>query len=324
MRILISSASRKVNLVRAFRDALAREGGGAVLAADASPHAPALYFADERRIVPSIGSPEFIPEMLRLCAEAGVRLVVPTADEELPLYAEHRDAFEACGAAVMVSPIEAVRLCQDKRRFADFCLARGFAVPRILEPSALRDPSDFPVFLRPCRGRGSNGAVRADSRADLETELRRHPGALVQKYVSAAEYTVDLFADFDGRVLSAVPRERIRVFGGESFVGMTRRDPALIGEAVRLAEALGLWGHVTIQCFLDGEAVKFIEVNPRFGGGASLGFAAGAPTPLWLVKLLKGERLEPRLGDFRDRYLMLRYTEDLFLSEEDVQERWGE
>jgi hypothetical protein len=58
--------------------------------------------------------------------------------------------------------------------------------------------------------------------------------------------------------------------------------------------------------------VKFIEVNPRFGGGAHLGFAAGAPTPLFLVKLLKGEILKPRIGKFKDNYFMLRYTEDMF------------
>jgi carbamoyl-phosphate synthase large subunit len=142
--------------------------------------------------------------------------------------------------------------------------------------------------------------------------LKQVPEAIIQEFIKAPEYTIDLFSDFSGKVISVIPRERIQTFGGESFVGKTVSSSVLFREAARLATKLGLIGHNTIQCFLENDAVKFIEVNPRFGGGAHLGFAAGAPTPLFLVKLLKGEILKPRIGKFKDNYLMLRYTEDMF------------
>ena len=87
---------------------------------------------------------------------------------------------------------------------------------------------------------------------------------------------------------------------------------------MRLATALKLTGHNTIQCFLVGHTVKFIEVNPRFGGAASLGFAAGISTPALLVKLLKGEHVEPRIGAFKDNYFMLRYTDEIFMERKSV------
>jgi carbamoyl-phosphate synthase large subunit len=139
------------------------------------------------------------------------------------------------------------------------------------------------------------------------------PDAIIQEFVQADEYTVDLFADFSARVISAVPRERTYTFGGESFVSRTCQNPTLIQESIRLATKLKLIGHNTIQCFYQNGMVKFIEVNPRFGGAASPGFSAGAFTPVFLLKLLNGETVEPRIGKFKADHIMLRYTEDLFL-----------
>lgn len=321
MNVLITSASRKVSLVRAFQEALSHEGGGKVVAVDTSPLSPALYFADEYYLVPPSHKPDFLAVMLRLCRQLGINLLIPTRDEELPFFAEHKQEFADLGCVVMVADPIVVRTCQDKKLFIEFCQENGFVTPRSYE---LEDPSvqiEFPLFIKPRHGKSGHHTIRVDSREDLELALGRVPDAIVQEFVQAPEYTVDLFADFPGNVISVVPRERIRIVGGESFVGKTTYNPKLIKEAARLARALGLVGHNTIQCFLDGDAVKFIEVNPRFGGGASLGFAAGAPTPLFLIKLLKGEFLSPLLGEFKDNYFMLRYTQDLFLDSEALTNR---
>lgn len=321
MNILITSVSRKVSLVRAFQQALAQEGGGKVIAVDTSPLAPALHFADDYYLVPPSRKPEFLEAMLRLCKQLDIKLLIPTRDEELPFFTEHKARFADIGSLVMVPEPATVRTCQDKKLFIKFCQESGFATPKSYEKENLPTDIEFPLFIKPQRGKGGRQTVRVNSKAELELVLKHVPDAIVQEFVEASEYTIDLFADFSGQVISVVPRERIRIIGGESFVGKTSRNPALIREAVRLGKELQLIGHNTIQCFLDNGTVKFIEVNPRFGGGAHLGFAAGAPTPLFLVKLLRGENLEPRIGEFKDGFIMLRYTEDLFLDSTSLLDR---
>lgn len=321
MNILITSASRKVSLIRAFQQALAQEGGGKVIAVDASPLAPSLYLADEHYLVPPSHKPEFLAIMLRLCAQLNIKLLIPTRDEELPFFAEHKEKFADVGTFVMVSDPTIVRICQDKKLFIKFCQENGFATPKSYQSVDLAVSIEFPLFVKPQHGKGGRQAIRVNSKEELELILKQIPDAIFQEFVRAPEYTIDLFADFSGRVISVVPRERIHIFGGESFVSKTSKNPALIQEAIQLATKLGLIGHNTIQCFLDDNIVKFMEVNPRFGGAAHLGFAAGAPTPLFLVKLLKGETLEPRIGEFKDNYVMLRYTEDLFLDAESLTNR---
>ncbi len=311
MRVLVTSASRKVGLVRAFRDALSAEGGGAVLAADASPLSAALYVADGHVLLPRSTHPEFLDFLVDYCRREAVRLVVPTRDEELPIFAAHRERFTEVGTVMLVPSPEVVRVCQDKAAFLDACEAAGLATPRRVDFSipGLR----FPLFVKPRFGKGSRLTFRADDARDLDLALGKVPDPIVQELVEAPEFTIDLFADLDGRVLSVVPRERMLVLGGESFISRTVKSVPLIEAAIRLARELGLTGHNTIQCFLDGARIPFIEVNPRFGGAAALSFAAGAPSPRFLVRLLQGKTVARAVDDFRDGLVMLRYTEDLFL-----------
>lgn len=313
MNILITSVSRKVSLVKSFKDALAREGGGKVIAVDVTAYASGLYIADEHYLVPLSIEPMFIDTMLDLCKTCRVDLLIPTRDEELPLFAEYKDKFQALGTTVMVSGLQSIQICCDKKLFQEFCRDHGFVTPRCFEDPSLIGDDDFPLFVKPRFGKGGAGSGRIDTREELESSLRKEPDIIVQTYIHSREYTVDTFCDFSGTVISVVPRERLWVWAGESFTGKTYKNVAIMAETARLATKLDLIGHNTIQCFFDGEDVRFIEVNPRFGGGAALGFAAGAPTPLFLVQVMKGRTLAPCIGEFKDNLLMLRYTDDLFL-----------
>lgn len=318
MNILITSASRKTWLVKAFQKALSQEASGKVIAVDTSPLSPALYCADEHYLVPASDNAEFLKIMLDLCKQLRIKLLVPTRDEELLFFAVNKIRFEEVGTFVMVSDTATIKMCQDKKLFIDFCRKHRFYTPQCYEIETIQNDSKFPLFIKPCRGKGSKQAFRVDSKQELLAIFSSLAEPIIQEFIQAPEYTIDLFADFSGNVISIVPRQRIYVYGGESFISKTIKHELLINESIRLANALRLTGHNTIQCFLDKGIVKFIEINPRFGGAANLSFAAGVSTPIFMIKLLKGENLKPVIGEFKDNYFMLRYTEDIFLEEEEL------
>lgn len=317
--VLITSASRKVLLVRAFRSALAAVGSGKVIAADVSPLAAALYEADAARLVPHSDDASFIEALLALCERDRVGLVVPTRDEELPVLARARDRFAAAGTVVLVSAPQAVETCQDKLRFVAAVRDAGLNAPALYEDPAT---ARLPAFVKPRRGKGGRGAVKATSQAELTAALAALGGdALIQEVVDGPEFTVDVFLDLAGRPISCVPRERIATLAGESVVGRTVRDPELAAATVRLCAAIGLVGHVTVQAFRSPDRITFIEINPRYGGAANLGFEAGARTPEYAVRLARGGHLEPRLDDYEAGLIMLRFASDLFLREEGLAAR---
>ncbi len=312
LNVLITSASRKVSLIKAFQKALILEDSGKVIAVDANSRSAALLFADDSFVAPRGLGNEFFEFILNLCIKEEIGLVVPTRDEELPVFAQKRELFESIGIAVMVPSQNTVINCQDKAKFARFCVKNYFSVPAIL--AADRIPH-FPVFVRARRGKGSMSSFKCLNRPELDLLNGRFHQPLIQEYIDADEYTVDLYFTLSGIPISAVPRLRISTFGGESFIGRTSLHWPIIEESIRLGVELKLRGHNTVQCFDHDGRVKFIEVNPRFGGGANLGFAAGVLTPSYLIGEILGKTVKPGVGKFTSDLTMLRYTEDRFVME---------
>jgi FMN phosphatase YigB (HAD superfamily) len=142
--------------------------------------------------------------------------------------------------------------------------------------------------------------------------------AIIQEVVRAPELTVDAFFDLEGCAITCVPRERVAVVAGESVISRTVADPDLAASAIRLAAAVGLVGHVTIQAFRTPDAILFIEINPRYGGAANLGFEAGARTPELAIRLARGETLEPQLDAFEPDLVMLRSGADRFIRAREI------
>ncbi len=313
INILITSASRKVSLVKAFKSALKKEGGGKVIAGDSSPFSAAFFGADAYCILPKISEKSFLKKFIAICKKNRISLVVPTRDEELPVYARYFQNLKENGITVMVASEKTIEICADKEKFFNFCAKNNFCHPKFYKNNEAGD-LNFPLFVNDRFGSGGKSAFKVDNQKELKLRIGaiRHP--VISEFISAKEYTVDLFADFNGRIISIVPRERTRVFCGESFVGITCKNKKIIDESKRLAEKLGLVGHNTIQSFFDGKKVIFIEVNPRFGGGASLGIAAGADTPRYLLKILKNKKLSGKIGKFKEGLVMLRYTDDFFVN----------
>jgi carbamoyl-phosphate synthase large subunit len=310
--VLVTSASRKVLLVRAFKEALAARGSGRVLAADIDPTAAALYAADGRRLLPRSDDPAFADTVRALCESERVGLVVPTRDEELPVLAGVRDELAAEGTLVLVSAPGAVETCQDKARFVAAVAAAGLDAPATY---ADLEAVEFPAFAKPRRGKAGAGAARVADAAALRALVSgREQAYLVQELIEAPEYTIDVFIDLAGTPISCVPRERVRVIDGESVVSRTIRDPGLCEATLRLCSAIGLIGHLTVQAFRSPERIAFIEVNPRYGGAANLGFRAGAFTPAFAVALARGEAVAPQLEAYVPDLVMLRHSDDIFVT----------
>jgi carbamoyl-phosphate synthase large subunit len=313
MNVLILSAAAKVLLVRAFGEAC-HPRGGRVLAADLGPDNAALFEADDALILPASDAPEFPEALAKVCLERRIRLVVPTRDAELAVLAAARDQIAAAGAVVLVPSPAAVELCQDKRRFANFCAAEGLATPRTYAPG--EPPARFPVFVRPVRGAGGRGARVVADPADL----RRDEDVLVQDIETDPEFSVDVLCDLAGRPLQAVARRRLAVRDGEAVKSRVESVPDLEAQAMALCGALGLVGHNLVQAFYSPkEGPRFIEVNPRFGGASNLSIRAGLASPERILQMLEGraeEAAAPRA--IAHGLTLLRHAEDRFVSQAEL------
>lgn len=315
MNILITAASRRVPLIRAFGQALERRGLlGSVITTDMNALSPGLYFGDRRYLVPLTTDHRYIPIIRSICFKERVNLLIPTIDDELPLFGKHAEKFLATGIRVAVSSESTGTICNDKYQTWRFLTDKGLPAARTWLPGEI-DPSQaqYPLFLKPRAGRGSVGAYRVTNRRELEFFSGYVPDPVVQEFLTGREFTIDVLCDFDGRIVSVVPRERLVIRSGVSDRGRTRNSPELIDLAVRTAGALGIRGPANIQVMVDGSRATIFEVNPRFSGGIPLTLAAGADFPGWLIDMRLGTRVEASLGNFTDGLVMACYESAVFL-----------
>jgi carbamoyl-phosphate synthase large subunit len=306
--VLFTCAGQRVDIVDAFRRA-----GAHTVAADANPLAPALYRADAYEVVPRVEHKDYVPSLARLVAEHDVKMVVPLTDLDQGVLARARDLL---GALVLLPDAGTVERLADKYLAHVLFDESGIPSPRTWLPGEVPDDAEYPLLVKARFGFGSRHIYRAADERQLDFFVGYTPvESIVQTCLAGEEFSIDVFCDLEGRCLNAIPRTMIESKGGESIKGMTIRDEALIELARDVAEKLQLVGPANIQCFREADGRQLVtDINPRFGGGFPLPLAAGGRYPELALALARGERPEPRVGDFREGIVMTRFFSDFSLT----------
>jgi len=307
--VLFTSVGQRVDIVKAFRAA-----GAGTLGVDADPLAPALYHSDARVIVPRIADPAYVPTLAALRDEHDVRLVVPLNDLDFPVLARERERLSP--ALVLLPEVAASARMSDKLEAHRFFVEQGIPSPRSWAPEDVPDDVRYPVLVKARQGFGSRNIHRAATPAELAFFLEyTDVASFVQEVCLGEEFSIDVFCDMDARCLNAIPRTMLLSKGGESIKGVSIKDQELIEHGARVAEAVGVKGPANIQCFREpGGSLPITDVNTRFGGGFPVPLAAGGRYPELALALARGERPEPRLGDFVEGVAMTRYFSEVCLA----------
>lgn len=291
MKILFTSVGRRVELIQAFRNAAVKLNKEIyIYGTDMTESAPALSFCDYSIIVPRIKDKDYIPELIRICKGEKIDALIPTIDTDLILLAENKDRFGS--TKVVISQAEKVALCRDKRLTADYFNSIGLKSPRPIDNYKVYN-GGYPAFIKPKDGSSSAFAFKIENEDELRTFASIVPDYIVQPFVSGTEYTVDIFCDFDGNPIYITPRVRLVVRAGEVLKTEIVQDPKIISEIKLLVDSYKPCGQITVQLIRDKKTGEdyYIEINPRFGGGAPLSIKAGADSAEALLKLLDGKRL---------------------------------
>ncbi len=315
INVLITAASRRVPLINAFVQALKSRGlRGSVITTDMNNLSPGLYFSDRHYIVPLATDADYIPILKSIAFKERIHLLIPTIDDELPIFGAQVESFLSMGVRVVISSRQTGLICNDKRLTYEFLAGKGIPVAKTWLPSELDIPNlNYPLFLKPRSGRGSVGAHPIRSERELRFFLEYVSDPVVQEYLPGREFTIDVLADFNGTIISVVPRERLVVRSGVTDRGRTWHNPDLIELGAKAAEALEIRGPANIQVKWHLEKATVFEVNPRFSGGIPLTIAAGADFPAWLIEMRCGERVKPCVGKFVDGMIMTCYETAVFL-----------
>jgi carbamoyl-phosphate synthase large subunit len=308
--VLLTGVGKRYDIVCAFAQ------HATVVAADPNPLAPAQYAAHHRVAVPRIEDPAYVPALQSLCERHNVKAVVPLTDLDIEVLAHARAAGEL---PAFVPDPDVARATFDKYE-AHLLLTRlGLPSPPTVLPG--EPVESYPVMVKPRRGSGARSIHRADDQRAAEFFVDYVPEpTMVQKFMDGPELSIDCLSDLSGRCLNAIPRTMLESRGGESIKGSVIDDRELVELGQRVVEALGVRGPCTVQVFRDRDiGLGITDVNTRFGGAFPAPMYAALPGrtyPELIVRIARGERVDPHVGEFKAGVTFTRYYWQLELDEQ--------
>ena len=318
MNILITSAGRRVSLIRAFQKELNKtHSDSKVFATDFNPKlSAACQIADQCFEVPRILDESYIDSLIDLCQSNDIKLIVPTIDTELLLLANNKVRFETLGIKTVISSEDFVKQCRDKRNIHEFFKSKGVRVAKEYE----KDDYSLPMFIKPYDGSRSVDTYLIKKENDLTDYHFRNDKLMFLEYLDHAlfsEFTCDLYYDRTNELRCVVPRKRLEVRDGEVYKALTQNNVLVNHIRQHLSTISGAVGCITAQFFLhneDDSKIVAIEINPRFGGGYPLSYLAGANFPKWIIEeYLLDNAIEDKFDSWEDELLMIRYDDEILV-----------
>lgn len=316
LRILFTGVGRRIELLQAFRNAaLVLNYNLTIYGADMAGTAPALAFCDRTRTVVAMKDNSYIDNLIDICKKDGIDLIVPTIDTDLLILAENKGLFESIGTKVMVSDPDKIRICRDKSNTAQFFCQCGLETPMPVNDWTKYE-GGYPAFIKPKDGSSSIDAYKVKNSEELAIYADNIKDYIVQPFVDGTEYTVDVFCDWNGEPISIVPRERMQVRAGEVLKTRITMDKTMIYETKTICRAFNPCGPMTVQLIREKQTGTdfFVEINPRFGGGAPLSMKAGARSAEIILKMITGVEIEPFV-DIADEAVYSRFDQSVCISE---------
>lgn len=315
LNVLFSSVGRRVELVKAFREASNElKIKSKLIGVDMDELAPALNFVDKKYKVPKLSSEEFIPQIIEICKKENVAIIIPTLDTELSLYSKNKELIQnECGAKVMVSDENVISIIRNKVKTYEFLKENNFSVPKLIKEKDVKDKEyKFPLFIKPLDGSSSINNFKINNERELEFFKEYVSNPMIQEFSEGQEYCVDVFCDFKGNVITVVPKIRIAHRGGEITKAKIVKDRELIEIGKKLASLLKPCGEINFDCIKTESGVDIIEINGRFAGGSPISFKSGANSPKKIYQLLMNEELQYN-ENFEDGFIALRFDDAVYI-----------
>jgi carbamoyl-phosphate synthase large subunit len=316
MNILITSAGRRVSLVRAFQKELkAIFPQGQVMTTDFNIElAAACHISDKAFQLPLVDDSNYLNCLIDVCLNNNIKLIIPTIDTELHLLAKHSKSLLKKGIIPIISSQKFIDICRNKRNMNAFFLDNNIPVAKEYS----KYDYTLPLFIKPQNGSRSVDTFIIYNHEDLTEYHFKNPDLMFLEYLDHADYeefTCDLYYDKHHNLKCVVPRKRIEVRDGEVNKGLTDKNELVNYIKTHLSQIDGAIGCLTSQFFKHKEngTIYGIEINARFGGGYPLTYLSGANYVKWILEEYLLNQDIAFFNDWESNLLMLRYDDEILV-----------
>lgn len=242
--------------------------------------------------LPYVHRERYTTEILSVCIENNIDVLIPGNDFELELFSKEKEKFHNLGIEVMVSSYDLNRISRNKKDWYDYFSPKGINIvpTRLVKDfSSAPDPSFYPAIVKPSGGSSSQGIkiileendlVGVDEQMIIQPYLFPLPedpnfktiqeSVDNKKLIQISEISIQLLFDknhhcfskfiSENRLKNGIP-VTIRPIEYESFKHKNEIEKFI--QELTIEKAVG---PVNIQGRITEKGLFFFEMNLRFTG----------------------------------------------------------
>lgn len=310
--ILILNSGTRNKLISYFLKECA--GKCEVIVTDNYDLAPSLYIADRFYLTKRYYEAGYVDEIIEICKENNVGLVISLIDPELTLLSENKNKFDEIGVLLNTSTPEIIECCFDKYQTYQFLKENGFNYIKTYNElqickKALEDNEvKFPLFAKPYNGSGSLHIEKIDNMEQLENYCAKYSDYLIQEYMGGYEIGVDVYVDLISKEpINLFTKKKLKMRAGETDKSVSFKNEKLKTMIIEFVQKMGLLGANDIDVFEKDGEFYISEINPRFGGGYLHAYECGVNFPQYLINNMNGIVNTPSFDQYDENVYMMKY-----------------
>ena len=274
---------------------------------------------------------EYVSEIINIIEKEKINFILPCSDEEAISLAQQKNRINNMGAELLCVDESSIEVISDKLKTYEFLKSKKIEVPFFnevndyedLKIKAMQYYKKFSSFvLKETKARGNRGIYVVDVKNEKESyfnssrelhtnieifqkkifnrELGKFPKLITEKLYEPA-FDIDVLAR-KGKVIHAIPRERINPAGVPFKGNIIRKNEKLIDIAEKVTKELNLTYlfDIDIMTNKNGEFI-ICEINPRPSGSVAASIACGFPIYKDLLDLKNINKFSSNIFSKKDR-----------------------
>ncbi len=255
------------------------------------------------QIAKAVDEDEYINQLLDIIKNEEIDLLLPSTDAEIDVLNTHREEIKQSGATLCISSPKTIEICRDKMKFAEKMGKYAIKSKLIADEP---DP-DFPVVVKPVKGRSSQGMQRIYDKIHYNLIPKDY---MVQPLIEGDIITVDVVRHPKSKYVEVVARQEVlRTLSGAGTSVKILNDWELEAMCKDIAEELRIIGCVCFEFIKDENgAYHMLECNPRLSGGVAFSCLAGYDFIKAHFDCFLNDDIEVK-GDIPEMYIARKYQE---------------
>lgn len=295
-----------------------------VFGSSSEPFFPVMKRINTSFQLPLATAPEYLPSLIAICKAHGIKAVFPGSEIETKILSERREALLAEGLVPMVNTPRIVTTFQDSWTTYQVLKKLGFvSVPDTCLPvneMANFPLGEFPLIIKPVFGHGSKHINIVENEKEFtyvlqKMKVKKIP-VIVQKVVGcdSEEYTVGVFSDKNGRIISSIAMKR-NMIAGATLTAHIDGYTEIEEYCAKIAVALDSRGPLNVQLRKVENKFYVFEINPRFSGTTPFRAMVGINEPDMMFKnTISDEALVP--VTYKKNVIIMRMFDEVMVDKE--------